>query len=58
MAAFIVFVLFGTAKIQSWNYPGGRVPTEPAAQSDKKEDEDVTSKMLWLEREQINNWEK
>lgn len=48
MIAFVVFTLFGSAKIQSWNYPEGRVPIETTREIEKRKDEedDVTSKML------------
>lgn len=49
MIAFTVFTLFGSAKIQSWNYPEGRAPIETTREIDvknKDEEEDVTSKML------------
>ncbi|KAK0080671.1 hypothetical protein PV325_013550 [Microctonus aethiopoides] len=47
MVAFIVFIIFGSAKIQSWNYPGGRIPTEQNNGVDKNKEEDgVTSRML------------
>lgn len=48
MIAFIVFTLFGSAKIQSWNYPEGHAPIETTREIEKNKDEeeDVTSKML------------
>lgn len=46
MIAFIVFTLFGSAKIQSWNYPDGVIPTQRVTEKQKDEGDDVTSKML------------
>lgn len=47
MIAFIVFTLFGSAKIQSWNYPDGVIPTQRVTEKQKEEEgDDVTSKML------------
>lgn len=41
LSSFVVFILFGSAKIQNWNYPGGVPPapeigTEMAGRSSAK----------------------
>ncbi|XP_057336080.1 sialin-like [Microplitis mediator] len=43
--AFIVFVFFGSAKIQSWNYPLGQAP-ENGNKKNISDEEEVTSKMI------------
>ncbi|XP_034946591.1 sialin-like [Chelonus insularis] len=42
--AFIIFTIFGSAKIQDWNYPDGKPPIENGKRT--SEEEEVTSKMI------------
>ena len=35
MSAFLIFVFFGSAKIQDWNYPNGKRP-EISSESEKQ----------------------